>query len=216
MRGQGITTIRSNQSFAVNEIESLGCFVLCKTAVNKIIFQHCRNTDTSTSCSEKHESMFVGFYPRTSNCVDETAENDGCSALDLLSVMQYGDYIVVETRVFVSPFVKQVEREFSVEVLELDKHPWPAFLDCSHELCNKLLGLLIRNSFLSETHVQRIFEIFFIVGAVVESDLLSATQLQRLPAEYGGDLFQHMQCTKTVFQLEFPSLMSAKFESSNH
>ena len=80
-------------------------------------------------------------------------------------------YIIVETSVLVSPEVKEVKCKFGVEILKLNEHSWPAFLNCLHELFNKFLCLLIRDSFLSKTKVERVIQELFVIGSVIECDL---------------------------------------------
>jgi len=44
--------------------------------MNQIILEHGRDTDTGAAGAEKHETMFVGRYPGTTDRIYEATEDD--------------------------------------------------------------------------------------------------------------------------------------------
>ena len=179
MHGKFVTTIWSDQSLAVDKPECLGCLLFGKAAVHKVIFQHGGNTNASTSCSKEDKSMFMRFYPGATNCVDEPTKDDRRSSLNLSldgNLTRY--YIVIETALPISPFIKKFEGQLGIEIFELNKHFRPTLFDSSHEFCNKFFCLWIWNSFLSKAKVKGIVEVLFIVGSIIQSDLQSELELR--------------------------------------
>jgi hypothetical protein len=83
VRGELVTTIQRNETFAVDEVKSLCRFFFRQSAVDEVIFQHGRDTDTSTTGTEEDEAMVMRFETGSTDRVDETAEDDRGSSLDL-------------------------------------------------------------------------------------------------------------------------------------
>jgi hypothetical protein len=85
VRGELVTTIQRNETFAIDEVKRLCRFFFRQTAVDEVILQHGRDTDAGTTGTEEDEAVFMRFETGSTNRVDETAEDDGGSSLDLQS-----------------------------------------------------------------------------------------------------------------------------------
>jgi hypothetical protein len=81
--GELVTTIQRNETLAVDEVKRLGRFFFRQTAVDEVILQHGRDTDAGTTGTEENEAVFMGFETGSTDSVDETAEDDRGSSLDL-------------------------------------------------------------------------------------------------------------------------------------
>jgi hypothetical protein len=95
-----------------------------------------------------------------SEFMDLPSKHNGTSALD----------IVIECPVGISVSVQVVEGLFTVEILKLDYHVGVHFFDGLHELVHEVLLILIRNSLLAQTQVERVLQIRLVVGAAVQND----------------------------------------------
>lgn len=88
------------------------------------------------------------------------AENHGTGPLD----------IVIESSVCVSVTIQVVECLFTLKVFKLDYHVGVHFLHGFHELIHELLLDLERGALLSETQVQGVLQVGFVVGTAVQDN----------------------------------------------
>jgi hypothetical protein len=119
-----------------------------------------------------------------------------------------GENIIIETRLLVPPGLKKFKSEFSVEILKLNEHFGPTFLDCQHELFDELLGFGVWNALLSQPEIVVVFKELVIVSSVIQSNLLVSVEMivERAQAKFGLDEFLHRQHIMIIFRLESPYL----------
>lgn len=155
--GKLVATVVGDETLGVDQPEALSSLVLSQTLLHEELDELLSNTDAGRASTEEDGTLVSGGNLGLLDSVDETAKNDGTSALDV--VVEHGVGVLVTFK----------RREGVFEVLVLDDDAGPALGQGGHELIKELALLVGSDLVASAAQVQRVVAEGLVAGAQVES-----------------------------------------------
>ena len=159
-RSQRSSTFLGNQSFRVKEFDAGKCFFSSQTFFNHCVGNQVSNTGCSRTCAQEQDFLILKLLLEGTHSREHTGHNNRSRSLNV--VIEAGDFVFV--------LIEQVISMAVVEVFELDHNIGPAFSDGIHKFSNQCIVFRSGNTFLAKTHVKRVVQKFFVIGADVDTD----------------------------------------------
>lgn len=114
--GELVTTVSSDKTLSVDEVEAATGLILGHTLTHEELDNLLSNTDTGGTGTEEDSAVVLAGKTGTLNGIDDTTENDGTSSLDIIVEAGVGVAVTLESG------------EGVLEILELDDDTKQALL----------------------------------------------------------------------------------------